>query len=82
MIELWFSQSESALVMGAKSNGKPISSWTDLGPDLQMRFNAGPRACRNTVEIGRQRQGIRIIAAFRHRAVRSDDAVRRPAGLR
>ena len=62
MMELWFSQSESALVMGAKSNGKPISSWTDLGPDLQMRFNAGPRACRNTVEIGRQRQVIRIIA--------------------
>jgi len=62
MMELWFSQSESALVMGAKSNGKPISSWTDLGPDLQMRFNAGPRACRNAVEIGRQRQVIRIIA--------------------
>jgi len=38
MMELWFSQSESALVMGAKSNGKPISSWTDLGPDLQMRL--------------------------------------------
>ena len=51
MMELWFSQSESALVMATKSNGKPISSWTDLGPDLQMRFNAEPWACGNTVEI-------------------------------
>jgi len=50
MMELWFSQSESALVMATKSDGKLISSWTDLGPDRQMRFNAGPRACRTPLK--------------------------------
>src|SRR5215831_17180575 len=79
---LSFSQIESALAMATKSNGKPISVRTGLGPDLQMRFNAGPRACGNTVEISGQRQVIRMTAAIRQRAARSDDAVHRPAGLR
>ena len=46
------------------------------------RVLRGAVGVRDTVEISGKRLVIRMMAAFRQRAARSDDAVHRPAGLR